>query len=128
MTEPDDLALITRLRDLALVEVDALLAGVDLESYQVLLEAHADELEHALAAARARTGELVRLLATGDPLVVLDAGAATRAKDGGRDGAERVARRLAARATAARALARLDDVVAAVYPRLVEADRRRAGG
>jgi hypothetical protein len=90
--------------------------------------AHADELEHALAAARARTGELVRLLATGDPLVVLDAGAATRAKDGGRDGAERVARRLAARATAARALARLDDVVAAVYPRLVEADRRRAGG
>ena len=128
MTEPDDTALITRLRDLALVEVDSLLAGVDLESDQVLLEAHADELEHALGEARARIGELIRSLGTNDPLVALDANAATRAKDGGRDGAERVARRLAARATAARALARLDDVVAAVYPRLVEADRRRAGG
>lgn len=128
MTEPDDTALITRLRDLALVEVDALLAGVDLESYPVLLEAHAAELEDALATARARMGELIRALAGSDPLVSLDAGAATRAKDGGRDGAERVTRRLAARASAARALARLDDVVASVYPRLVEADRRRAGG
>lgn len=127
MTEPDDTGLITRLRDLALVEIDALLSGVEGDAYRALLAAHADELEDALGAARARAAELAKVIANGDPLTLLDAGAVARARDGGRESAERVARRLAARSAAARALARIDDVVAAVYPRLIECDRRRAG-
>ncbi|MBK9037118.1 MAG: hypothetical protein IPL61_38720 [Myxococcales bacterium] len=126
MTEPDDTGLVTRLRDLALVEIDALLSGVEGEAYLALLAAHAEELEDALGAARRRAVELTRTIAAGDPLTLLDAGVSARARDGGRDEAERVARRLTARASAARALARIDDVVAAVYPRLIEVDRRRA--
>ena len=127
MSEPDDTALITRLRDLALVELDALLAGTSGAAYQALLDAHADDLADALTAARTRAAELCRTITGGDPLALLDATAAVRAKDGGREGAEAVARRLAARAAAARALARIDDVAAAVYARLVDTDRRRGG-
>lgn len=124
MTDADD-ELIVRLRDLALVEVGALLAGTDAAAAGPLLEAHGGEPTDALAAARARTAELCKTIAAGDPLVGLDAPSGVRAKDGGRDEAERVVRRLAARAAAARLLARLDDAVAALYPRLVELDRVR---
>lgn len=125
MSDGDD-ALIVRLRDLALVELDALRAGLAAEAAEALLAAHGEELDDALAAARTQAGELCRTIAAGDPLVALDASAAVRARDGGRDEAERVGRRLAARAAAARRLARLDDAVAALYPRLVELDRQRA--
>ncbi len=122
----DDDALIMRLRDLALVDLDALLAGTDGEAYTQLLLTHAEDLEDALRTARARAAELTKLVVGADPLVLLDSGFATRARDGGREAAERTARRLAARAQACRALARLDDLAAGLYPRLVEADRRRA--
>lgn len=126
MTEiVDDDALVMRLRDLALVDVDALLAGVTGEAYFTLLAAHAEDLEDALRAARTRAAELVKAITVGDPLVMIDAGAAARARDGGREAAERVTRRLAARAQAGRALARLDDLAAGLYPRLVDVDRRR---
>lgn len=127
MTEAaaDDEALVMRLRDLALVDVDALLAGVAGDAHAALLAAHAEDLEDALRAARSRAAELVKLITAGDPLVLLDAGAPARARDGGRESAERVVRRLAARAAASRALARLDDLAAGLYPRLVDADRRR---
>lgn len=127
MTDAADTALITRLRDLALVEVDALLAGTSGEHHHALLAAHASDLQDALTLARARAGELGRAIAATDPLQLVEASPATRAKDGGKDGAEQVARRAAARAQAARALARIDDVAPAVYARLVEADRRRGG-
>jgi len=122
----DDEALLTRLRDLALVDLDALLAGAQGEQYAQLLVAHAEDVEDALRAARGRMTELVRAVSSTDPLALLDAGYATRARDGGREAAERVARRLAGRAQACRALARLDDLAANLFPRLVEADRRRA--
>lgn len=128
MTDSHDGALLTRLRDLGLVELDALLSGTSGDAYLALLAAHADELTDALSQARARMAALVRAVAAGDPLTVLDVGPAARAKDGGRDASERLRRQLADRAQAARALARLDDGVARVYQRLVEADRRRAGG
>jgi hypothetical protein len=121
----DDEALLTRLRDLALVDLDALLVGAAGEHYARLLVAHAEDLEDALRAARGRAAELQRLVA-GDPLTLLEAPFASRARDGGRDAAERSAKRLAQRAQAARALARLDDLAANLFPRLLEADRRRA--
>jgi hypothetical protein len=122
----EDDALIMRLRDLALVDLDALLSGAEGDAYAQLLVTHAEDLEDALRAARLRAAELTKLISGADPLVLLDSGFAVRARDGGREAAERTARRLAARAAACRALARLDDLAAGLYPRLVEADRRRA--
>lgn len=131
MTEPiavqaEDDALVMRLRDLALVDVDALLAGLSGDGYHALLAAHAEDLEDALRAARTRAAELVKVITSGDPLVLLDAGGAARSRDGGREASDRVVRRLAMRAAAGRALARLDDLAAGLYPRLVDVDRRRA--
>jgi hypothetical protein len=122
----EDDALIMRLRDLALVDLDALLSGADGDAYSQLLVTHAEDLEDALRSARARAAELSKTIAGADPLILLDQTFAVRARDGGREAAERTARRLAARAAACRALARLDDLSAGLYPRLVEADRRRA--
>ena len=122
----EDEQLLTRLRDLSLVEIDPLLAGTHGDGYAQLLITHAEDLEDALRSARARITELARTVAGADPLALLDAPFATRAKDGGREAAERIARRLAARAAASRAIARIDDLVAALVPRLLEADRRRA--
>lgn len=122
----DDDAMLMRLRDLALVDLDALLSGAEGEAYKELLVTHAEDLEDALRAARARAVELHKVIAGADPLQLLDAGYAVRARDGGREAADRTSRRLAARAAACRALARLDDLASGLYPRLVEADRRRA--
>jgi hypothetical protein len=122
----DDDALLMRLRDLALVDLDALLSGTDGAAYADLLVTHAEDLEDALRTARSRAAELGKIIGGADPLVLLDSGFAVRARDGGREAAERTARRLAARSAACRALARLDDLAAGLYPRLVEADRRRA--
>jgi hypothetical protein len=91
-----------------------------------LLVTHAEDLEDALRAARARAAELSKVINGADPLALLDAGYQVRARDGGREAADRTSRRLAARAAACRALARLDDLASGLYPRLVEADRRRA--
>lgn len=117
---------LTRLRDLGLVDVDALLAGLGSDAYQHLLAAYRDDLVDALRVARDRGRELARRL-TGDPLQLLDAPPATRARDGGREAATRAAQQLQRRAAACRAMARLDDLVARVYPRLFEADRRIGG-
>jgi hypothetical protein len=118
--DPDE-ALSTRLRDLALVELDALIAGDRTE----LIAAHADDVADALREARARIGVLRAQLGGADPLGVLDAAARQRASDAGIAGADRIRARLAAQAEAARALARLADLASALLPRLFEADRRR---
>jgi len=122
----DDEALLTRLRDLALVDLDALLTGASGDHYAELLSAYAGDLEDALRAARGRMADLVKAIAGADPLSLLDAAPATRARDGGRDAGDRSARRLVHRAQACRALARIDDLAAQLFPRLLEADRRRA--
>jgi hypothetical protein len=116
-----------RLRDLALVEVDALLAGSDGERRAALLAAYVDDLEDALASARDRMAALVAEIAGGpDPLAVIDADAGARVRDGGVDLARRAQARLDARARACRALAALDHLARAVVPRLIEAERQRA--
>ena len=119
---PDaDEALSTRLRDLALVDIDALIA-VD---GQPMVAAYADDVADALREARTRIAALRTQLGGADPLAVLDVAARQRASDAGAAGVDRVRSRLGAQADAARALARLADLAANLVPKLFEADRRR---
>lgn len=123
---PDlDEPLCTRLRDLALVELDALTVGLDGTRGQELAATYADDVADALGEARARLTVLRKDLAGPDPLNVLDLTARQRASDAGHAGAERVRDRLAAQAEAARAFARLAGITAALVGKLFEADRRR---
>lgn len=120
--DPDE-TLSTRLRDLALVDLDALVAGAG--DATALVSAFADDVGDALAEARRRITALRATLGGPDPLAVLDATPRQRASDAGAAGAERVRGRLGGQADAARALARLADLAAALVPKLFEADRRR---
>ena len=122
--DPDE-ALSTRLRDLALVNLDALTAGLDGARAQTLVAAFADDCLHALKEARARMTALKKELAGPDPLNVLDLQPRQRASDAGHAGAERVREKLGTQAEACRAFARLADLTAMLVPRLFEADRRR---
>ena len=88
-----DEALSTRLRDLALVELDALAAG----DRPALIGAYADDVADALREARTRIAALRAQLGGAEPLGVLDAAGRQRAADGGA-GAERIRVRLAAQA------------------------------
>ena len=120
-SDPDE-ALSTRLRDLALVEIDALIAG---EHGQALVAAFADDVADALREARGRIAALKTQLGGADPMAVLDVSQRQRASDAGAAGVDRVRARLGAQAEAARALARLADLAANLVPKLFEADRRR---
>jgi len=117
-----DEALSTRLRDLALVEIDALIVG---DRAQELVAAFADDVVDALREARTRIAALRSQLGGADPLSVLDTAPHQRASDAGAAGVDRIRTRLAAQADAARALARLADLAAGLVPKLFEADRRR---
>ena len=118
-----DEALSARLRDLSLVELDALVTGGG--DAQALLAAYADDVLDALREARARIAALRAQLGGQDPLSVLDATVRQRASDAGAAGADRVRARLVAQADAGRAMARLAELAAALVPKLFEADRRR---
>ena len=122
--DPDE-ALSTRLRDLTLVDLDALTVGLDGARGQEIVGAYADDVADALREARARLVTLKKELAGPDPLNVLDITARQRASDAGHAGAVRVRDRLTAQAEAARAFARLAELTADLTPRLFEADRRR---
>lgn len=116
-----DEALSARLRDLALVELDALVIGGRAD----LVSAFADDVADALREARTRIVALRAQLGGADPLNVLDTTVRQRASDAGAAGAVRVRERLVIQADAARGLARLADLTAALVPKLFEADRRR---
>ena len=116
-----DEALSTRLRDLALVDLDALVIG----GRGDLLGVFADDVADALREARARIAALRAGLGGPDPLNVLDLGVRQRASDAAAAGAERVREKLVTQAEAARSLARLADLAAALVAKLFEADRRR---
>lgn len=120
-----DEALLVRLRDLALVELDALTAGLDGDRGAQLAGAYADDVADALREARARIAALRAQFGGADPLNVLDLQPRLRASDTAHAGAVRTREKLAAQAEAARALARLADLAAGLVSRLFEADRRR---
>lgn len=121
----DDDALLTRLRDLALVEPDALATGLDDAAAAAMLSAHAEDIADALASARRRIAALRAPLSGSDPLALLDLPAAVKRRGDSRDAAQRAADQLAARAAAARVLARLDDLIAPLLPRYFAVERRR---
>ena len=122
--DPDE-ALSTRLRDLALVDLDALIVGLDGAAGQQLVGAYADDVADALREARARMVALKKELAGPDPLNVLDLQPRQRASDAGHAGAARSKDKLIAQSEAARAFARLADLASGLVPKLFEADRRR---
>jgi hypothetical protein len=123
---PDvDESLCMRLRDLALVDLDALTVGLDGARGQEIAGAYADDVADALREARARLAALRKELAGPDPLNVLDLSSRQRASDAGHAGADRVKDRLAAQAEASRAFARLAGLTAGLVGKLFEADRRR---
>lgn len=122
---PDE-ALVARLRDLALVDLEVLLVGTERVHRAELLAAYAEDLEDALGAARERAQALSQAVAGGDPLAFLSAGSSARARDGGERLAETAAAGLTGRAQAGRELARLYELVAHLASRLIEADRLRA--
>ncbi len=124
-----DEQLLSRLRQLSLVEVDSLLAGTSGAAREQLLATFAGDLQEALGQARARIGELAAAFTSGpDPLLLVSAESALRAREGASQAAGRAAERLRQRAEAGRALARLGDAAAQLLPHLFEADRRLAGG
>lgn len=122
--DPDE-ALSARLRDLAIVDLDALTVGLDGARGQELVAAYADDCADALREARTRLTVLRKELAGPDPLAVLDVSARQRGSDAGHAGASRVHDRLRGQAEAARTFARLADLSAALVGKLFEADRRR---
>jgi hypothetical protein len=117
-----DEALSARLRDLSLVEIDALGLG---ERAPELIAAFADDVADALREARARITALRSQLGGADPLSVLDVTTRQRASDAGAAGVDRIRTRLSTQADASRALARLTDLAGSLIPKLFEADRRR---
>jgi hypothetical protein len=120
-----DEALLVRLRDLALVELDALTMGLDGDRGAQLAGAYADDVADALREARARIAALRAQLGGADPLSVLDLQPRQRASDIAHAGAVRTRDKLGTQAEAARALARLADLAAGLVSKLFEADRRR---
>ncbi|HEY5946916.1 MAG TPA: hypothetical protein VIV40_15540 [Kofleriaceae bacterium] len=122
--DPDE-ALCTRLRDLSLVDLDALTIGLDGARGQALAAAYADDCADALDEVRARLTALRKQLAGPDPLNVLDITARQRASDAGHAGAVRIHDRLVGQAEAARTFARLADLAAGLAAKLFQADRRR---
>ncbi len=122
--DPDE-ALSVRLRDLALVDLDALCVGLDGDRGAQMAAAYADDIADALREARARIATLRQQLGGPDPLNVLDLQPRQRASDVAHAGAVRTREKLGGQAEAARALARLADLAAGLVPKLFEADRRR---
>ena len=120
--DPDE-ALCTRLRDLALVDLDALVVGT--AAPQVMVAVFADDIADALREARTRISALRTSLGGPDPLNVLDLQPRQRASDTAAVGATRTRQKLVDHAAAARSLARLSELAAALSPKLFEADRRR---
>lgn len=126
-TVPPDEELFARLRDLALVDLDAAVGHPGPARAAALAEALATDIEHALGEARQRAiGLVAEIRGSGDPLVLAGVSRESRARDGGREIAAQAVDRLHARAAACSTLARLDELAARVVPRLLEADRRRS--
>jgi hypothetical protein len=122
--ELDD-ALSARLRDLALVELDALTLGLDDARAASLVAAYADDCVAALREARTRIATLRGELGGADPLTLLDLAPRQRASDAGVAGAQRARDRLLVQAEAARAAARLQELAGGMLEKLFAAERRR---
>ena len=118
--------LLGRLRQLSLVELDALLVGAPADRRAALVDAYADDVSDALLRARERMRELVDEIARGpDPLALVDAPGEAVASGGAADAARASSARLADRAERCRELARFDEATGQLLGRLFEVVRRR---
>jgi hypothetical protein len=120
-----DSALLARLRDLALVEIDSLLAHAG-DQLAVLLAAYIEDLEDALGTARRRMRELARSADRPEALAFIEMPSERRARDANELAMPATARKLREQTDACRMLMQLGEGVSRVLPRLVEADRRKA--
>jgi len=119
----DELA--SRLRDLALVEIGALTAGLAAEEAQVIVAEFADDVADALGEARRRIASLRQALTESDPLKVIDLPVRQRASDVAQSGVAQIRGQLDEQAAAGRALANLSALASGLISKLFEADRRR---
>jgi hypothetical protein len=117
--------LLERLHELSLVEVDAVAPASDPQAVE-LIGAFVADLEEALGEARRALREAHADLGAGaDPLLFLDQPPERRVASG-EQGLTEAAHKLAARAGGRRDMARLEELVVRVLPRLLDADRRLA--
>ena len=116
--------LVRRLHELSLVDLSALLNGLDEDEAGELLLHFVGDLEHALGAARDAIRGLERIGSGRGPLALVGMGSADRARDTAEQSDAHACEILRARAEAYRDLARVSDAAALVVPRLFEADRR----
>jgi len=116
-------ALLERLHELSLLDVDAVVAPADPNPAE-LLGAYVADLEEALAEARRALRDAHAELGAGpDPLLLVEQ-APERRVAAGDQGVKDAADRLRARAAGRRDMARLEELVRRVLPRLLDADRR----
>jgi hypothetical protein len=115
--------LLERLHELSLLDVDAVASTADPHAAE-LIGAYVADLEEALGEARRALRDAHAELGAGpDPLLVVEQPPERRvaaAEQGVRDAADK----LGARAAGRREIARLEELVVRVLPRLLEADRR----
>ena len=127
MTAPesgDDLdGLLVRLRQLSLIRLDAVIAGVSGEDRAEITEALASDLEDALGQAHERAAALLATLGRGPGPLAIAQTAARRSADP--ETRLRWRSQLQARARVARDLHRLWSAAEAVLPVLADADRAR---
>jgi hypothetical protein len=116
--------LISRIRDLAIVDFAALQHGLDDFNARDLLAGFAEDAHEALLAAQVRTNELRNAMAKLDVGAALLGNQRARKSGDGRTAGERIATTMRERAALARAMARYDEVSAALWPRLLAAERQ----
>lgn len=120
-----DEALAARLRDLALVELDALISSGSSNDAQILVAEFSDDLADALQQAKSRIAALRQALVGSDPLRIVDVPWQQRASEAAHAGIERTRDQLLQQAEAGRALAKLSELASGLIAKLAEADRRR---
>jgi hypothetical protein len=123
-TQSSDEWLISRIRDLAIVDFAALQHGLDDADARHLLAGYARDAHEALLSAQVRSNELRHAMAKFDVGAALLGNQRARKSGDGRAAGERIAMTLRERAALARALARYDEVSAALWPRLLAAERQ----
>ena len=115
----------SRWREIAAVDPQVLLLGVVGAEREEMALALVDDLQDALLEIRQNRRELLdqMTIANEDALSFVEAPPLLRTKDGGHELAKRAQSGLLAHAAKARQVARLDELAAAIVPRLFEADR-----
>jgi hypothetical protein len=115
--------LLARLRQLSLIRLDAVIAGVGAADRDALAAALADDLEHALGEAHEHAARILAALGRGPGPLAVARSVARRSADPATR--QRWRAQLASRARLARDLHRLWAAAAAVLPVLEDADRAR---